>query len=64
MIQNDKLLGEWKVEKISKNKLSITLPYGMVTTSNDLPIEDILSAIANYYAINSGRKLRKNAREK
>jgi len=62
MASKNKLLGDWKVEKISKNKLSITLPKGMVITGDDLLIGDVLSAIANYYAITSGRKLRKNAR--
>ena len=55
MTNGNPQLGEWKVERSGEDKLVVTLPEGMVVTGEDLTVEDVLSAIANHRAINSGR---------
>jgi len=48
-------LGDWKVKRKGDYQLIVTLPDGMEVTDDDITIEDILSAIANKKAIDSGR---------
>ncbi len=64
MLIDREFLGAWNIKRISRRKIQITLPKGMHVTGEDLPIEDLLSAIATHSSIKAGRKLRTNAREK
>lgn len=53
------VLGTWKIERQGETEIVVTLPEGMEITGNDLTIEDVLAAIANYNAIKSGRAVAK-----
>ena len=52
-----KTLGKWKIERIGDDKLEITLPEGMKLQGDDITIEDIMAAGANYMVVREGRVL-------
>ena len=48
-------IGDWQVRRIGDNELHLTLPSGLVLRpDSEMTIEDVLSTIANYYAIRKG----------
>jgi hypothetical protein len=50
-------LGDWKVRRIGKDRIELTVPKGMTIVGNKLSIEDILAAGANYLVVKEGRVL-------
>lgn len=48
-------LGKWTVKRVSETQVTVTLPKGMVATSEKLTIDDLLSAIATANALEKGR---------
>lgn len=48
-------LGKWSVKRVSETEVTVKLPKGMVATSDNLTIDDLLSAIATANALEKGR---------
>lgn len=59
MVEKTPTLGQWKIERKSDTEIVVTLPDGMTITGDDIRLEDVLAAIANYQAIQSGRAIAK-----
>ena len=52
-----KPLGKWKIERMGKDKLEITIPEGMTLKGDKISIEDTVAAGANYFVVKEGRVL-------
>ncbi len=52
-----KTLGEWSVRRVGDNQIMLTIPDGMTLKGDDLTIEDVLAAGANYQVVKRGRVL-------
>lgn len=57
MKEPGKRLGTWKVKRAGNNQIVITIPDGMKIVGEELTIEDILGAVANYMVVKRGRIL-------
>lgn len=53
--KRDGPLGKWSVKRVSETELTVTLPKGMVATSDKVTVDDLLSAIATANALEKGR---------
>lgn len=52
-----KKLGTWKVKRVGKDQVIISIPKGMNIIGEELSIEDLLGAISNYMVVKKGRVL-------
>lgn len=52
-----KKLGDWKVERVVDNQIILTIPEGMTLQGNEISIEDVMAAGANYFVVKQGRAL-------
>ncbi|MEO0330964.1 MAG: hypothetical protein AAF223_04650 [Bacteroidota bacterium] len=52
-----KKLGKWKIKRVGNDKLEVTIPKGMKLQGDDISIEDIVAAGANYMVVREGRLL-------
>jgi hypothetical protein len=51
-----KRLGNWKIQRVGENQLTITIPPGMTIRGQaNVTVEDLLSGIANFMAAKKGR---------
>ena len=55
--KSGKKLGKWKINRVGKDKLEITIPKGMSVKGDEISIEDIVAAGANYMVVREGRVL-------
>jgi len=56
-------LGNWMVRKIDGSRFVVTLPAGMRVTGDELPVCDLLSAIAIHRSLAASRPLYRDAQE-
>jgi len=50
-----KELGEWTVRRMGDNQIVLTVLEGMTLKGDDLTIEDVAAAAANYAVVKQGR---------
>lgn len=50
-------LGEWSVRRVGDDQILVTIPEGMKIQGDDLAIEDVVAAAANYQVVKRGRAL-------
>jgi hypothetical protein len=55
--KSGKDLGEWTVKRHGENEILLTIPEGMTLEGEDLTIEDVMAAGANYFVVKQGRTL-------
>lgn len=51
------VLGDWEVKRVGDNQIVLTIPEGMKLQGEEISIEDIMAAGANYLVVKQGNVL-------
>ncbi len=52
-----KELGDWTIKRVGDDQILLTIPDGMKIQADELSLEDLIAAGANYQVVKQGRIL-------